>query len=316
MSTTTIVMAWVASALVLMLILVTMSVWYSRRRLVRVDGYEGLERTERFIRWIRIGIFFVASTVVLLILKNKLDFATVLLAPTVWGFIVIIGLVVLDQVALARTPSPRVERRLTVYLSARIIVLIVLIVAALGAAVWYASQEATFDQVSHLVVWVNNGHTEWATRTPFAAWGYTFPMIKFLIALLAAAFVGILAVLSRPQYLPNEDYSLLDRGFRRRTIRDISVAFTACLAASTGIVTGNICWTVNSVGPDSIGRTGVIVGTGAVTGWMMVTTTWCMANLLLLPPLEEDWRAGLGHKPPAKKRKANAQAASAEVVTA
>ncbi|MDR0848749.1 MAG: hypothetical protein LBN10_06870 [Propionibacteriaceae bacterium] len=301
MSTTTLVMAWIASAFVLVVVLVTMSVWYSRRKRGRVEGYEGLARTDRYIRWIRIGIVFIAATTVFLLLKNQLDFATALLAPAVWSFIVIIGLVALDFAALARPSGPRVKRHLSVYLPTRLIVVSLLIVAVLGVIVWYAQREATFDQVSYLVVWVKDGHTQWATRSPFAAWGYTYPLLKLLGVVLLTAIVAVFAVLRRPQYLPAEEFSLLDRGFRRRTIKDILVAFTACLAASTGIVAGNICWTVNSIGPDNIERTAVIVGSGAIAVWMFVTTCWCLANLLLLPPLEEDWRAGLGRKPPKKK---------------
>jgi len=289
MTTTTLVGVWAVSALGLLLILILMSVWYRRRRLPALIGYDELAKPNRWVRWMRLVVLAVALYVTAYTMFNTPQYGGVLIAPGMGALLVVTGTLVIDLLIFGHQSKIRPKRPWRA-LPARLLVLTVVCLAGLGVSIHLAAQWSTFDGVTYWDIWEKNGVYHWVTVTPFVGPAYTTPLARLSIILGVVAVAAIIGVLLRPAFLPTQDFQAIERGLRTRAIRDILAAVLGATATSLAIMAGNVAWVLSGDGPDVWQRTVTMVIAVGVGCAMVAVACWSFATLILLNQPTEDWR--------------------------
>ena len=284
---------WVVAAVVLFFLLVFGGTWYRIRHARRghTQRYRRLVFIERATRWGRLAIILSALVAGGRVMLVGLHYRAALLGPCLWAGIAIVGLVGLDWLLLGLQPRPSglsYQVRIRACLPWRPMVVLVLVLGVLGYIIYWAADTADIDQRSHVYSWVLDGVFGWGIRTPYPGLFYTRPFLYAYPAVVALAIAGVSLVVTRRPYVPLPKYVALDQGFRRRTARDIVLVCLGAASASLTLVAFTTAWAYGSLGPGSPPRTLIVTIAGVAGGLALGLSFWVIANLLILPEVEED----------------------------
>ncbi|MDR2930499.1 MAG: hypothetical protein LBV06_06320 [Propionibacteriaceae bacterium] len=289
MTPTTLLTLWVWAAIALLFILVFFGMGLRfhrlRVRLKAVRFSAGMRRSETIIGFARASICVIAAIPAIWLAVGVPDQRGVLLAPSLWGLLAIIGFTATDRLVLGGTTPDGVPRRASVRscLPIKPAVFLVMGLAALLFAVGWARSEANIDQRSHVDSWVLDGYFDWGVIRPFPGSYYTTPLLWTLPVLLLFAGLGALMTLRRPIYRPTTGFVRYDRFFRRRTIRDLTLIPLAVIATDLAILGIDIAWGYSNLGPGS-SRHAIVVAVTFVVGVVALGMAfWALANLFFLP---------------------------------
>ena len=287
--TTTLVVVWAVSALALLLVLISMSLWYRRRRTPALIGYDGLDLANRWVRSLRLVLLLVALYITANVMFTTPHFGGVLIAPGLGALLVVAGTAVIDWLIFGRQSKTRPTHPWRA-LPVRLLVVTLGTMAGLIVAIVLTAKRSGPDGVSYPEIWLEGDVWKWATITPYVGPAYTGPLTRLILVLAVVALAAIVAVMARPAYLPTEDYRAIERGLRRRAIRDILAAVLGAGATSLAIMAGDVAWVLAGDGPDVWQRSVVMMVAVGVGCAMVAIACWAFASLILLDQPAEDWR--------------------------
>ncbi len=300
MTTTALLTVWVVGATLLMFLIMVVGTGWRRHRAWSgshlPSRYKRLPRTERLIGWPRAGVTLVGLAAAVWLVRSLPDYQGTLIGPGLWAGVTVVGLTLIDQLVLGRGgggPTARRGARVPSCLPWKLIVLVILLTAALEFAVSWARGAATPDGRSHFDSWVLDGLAGSGSRHPFPGSAYTTPLLWSLAGVLLLTVGGVVLTLTRRVWRPGTRYTRLDRGLRRRTIRDLVLSLTGALSGSLALIGLDVAWAFASLGPGSTERTLVVAVSAVVGACCLVLTFWVLAQLLFLPLVaEESSRSG------------------------
>ncbi|MDR0488778.1 MAG: hypothetical protein LBG99_05155 [Propionibacteriaceae bacterium] len=285
---------WVVAAVVVMSILIFLATLFGHRRNWRKMKirYNQLPRITKITRWTRIGAVALGLTAAITVGLTTQYNQGILVAPSLFAVITLVIIVGGDWWLLGRTPGDT-QGKLTAmrakdYLWWPLLILVILMIGlAVFTAIW-AATEASMDNRTWVHSWNLDGVFDWGMRTPFVGSFYTVPLLITIPIVFLIALVGVLVVLKRPVFLPSFKYIALDHSFRRRTIRDIQLILLFCVVPTVSLMSIDIAWAFGTVGPGSQANT-LVVALSSITGTLTLwLSSWNLANLLVLIPIEED----------------------------
>ena len=285
---------WVIAAVVLLFLLIFGGTWYrirANRPPELYRQYDKLSAIDRQLRWGRLLAISLGLVVGLWATNSTATnhYQAILVAPSLWAAICLIGFTGLDSLVLGLTPAaaPVSPPRVRSCLPWKLLVVLVLVSGLLVASIRWAGRMSASDGRSHFNSWVLDGVFNWGRRQPFPGAFYTSLLTYCYPAVLLLAVVGAVAVWKRQAYLPSARYAALDLGFRRRTIRDLVLACLGAASSALAMMGLNIAWAYASLGPGSPERTVVVAASGVVGGIALGLSFWVIANLVFLPSVDE-----------------------------
>jgi len=313
MTATSLLTGWVAAGVVVFFLLIFGATWFRRHRPHRPMHYPKLRVVDRAIRWPRILLFAVGLYAAIRLATAAEHYPAILIAPSVWAIIVIVGRVGLDLLVLGRRNTPRELRpqvRAASCLPWRLLVLIVLMTGALGYAVYWAAGQSMADGRSHFYGWTIGNTSTWGVWTPFPGPFYTAGLPYWLPWVFGLAIAGTVLVLLRRPYLPEPRYAALDASLRRRTIHDLWLAVLGAVSATLGMMGLDVAAAFAMLGPGSTQRA-LVAAIASVLGlWSLGLVFWVTSNLLVLPVVEE-LRSPQATKPAKPEKPVRTKAAEA-----
>ena len=285
---------WVIAAVVLLFLLIFGGTWYrirTNRPQELYRRYDRLSLIDRQLRWGRLLVISLGLVVGLWATNSTATnhYQAILVAPSLWAAICLIGFTGLDWLVLGLNPAgdPLPPPRVRTCLPWKLLGVLFLVSGLLVASIHWAGRVSASDGRSHFSSWVLDGVFNWGRRQPFPGAFYTSLLTYCYPVVLLLGVAGAVAVWKRRAYIPSADYAVLDRGFRRRTIRDLVLACLGAASSTLAMMGLNIAWAYASLGPGSPERTVVVATSGVVGGIAMGLSFWVIANLVFLPSVNE-----------------------------
>ncbi|MDR2974775.1 MAG: hypothetical protein LBV00_08695, partial [Propionibacteriaceae bacterium] len=253
--------------------------------------YRHLRALEHSIGWPRAGVTLAATACALWLTWSMPDHAGLFLAPTLWAGLITLGLIGIDQLVLGRTPRLdqwRPPTNVRAYFSWKPIALVIVLAGVLIYTIRWASGVATKDGRRVFGAWTTDGEAHWGWSDPFPGAYYTDPLKWMLPLLVALILAGVVVTFARHTYRAGTRYAALDRGFRRRTISDLTLALIGALGGTLATISLDIAWACAILGSNSPDNAAV-VGINAVVGLCATGLCfWVEASLIFLPVVSED----------------------------
>ncbi|MCL2735049.1 MAG: hypothetical protein FWD75_00260 [Propionibacteriaceae bacterium] len=290
MTVTFLLGSWALAACALLFLLVAIGTAHRVRQRHPLLRYKRLGGIDQVVRWTRIGWLLVGLVAGVAVTLATPHYQAILVAPSLWAAIGIIGVVAVDWFLLGRHENLQPQRP-TIHVARSLpwgsLVLTVVLTVVIQFAARWAEAQSSLDQRSHVYSWVLDGVFGWGSASPFPGTFYTANLGLVLPFVFFLAAVGIAGVFLRPAYVPDPKYARLDQGFRQRTIRDIGLFCLVAVAPTLALMSIDVAWVFATLGPGSPGRTLVVVVSVAVGAGALVVSCWVLANLLFLPVVVE-----------------------------
>ncbi|MCL2784703.1 MAG: hypothetical protein FWD55_04560 [Propionibacteriaceae bacterium] len=283
---------WVIAGGTLMCLLVFAMTWFRTRRDRPLVRYQRLQRIEAITQASRIGSAVIGLTAAIFVTVFTPNQQAILIAPSLWALVTMIGIVVTDHILLGRpaVPAGTEARRGTVLnlLPWRLLLVLALMVSIIVYGARWAAGQAAIDGRSRVYSWVLDGVFDWGRSAFFPGRFYTLGLAFTVPVVLAATVGGIIVVFKRPLFLPSPKYLALDYGLRRRTIRDIVLVSLGAVSPVVAMMCLSIAWTYGSLGPGSPEHTLIVALSSVLAASGLVVSFWILANLIILPRVEEE----------------------------
>lgn len=288
MNATALFGSWVVAAVFLLFFLVVIGTGSRIHHERAGNRYRQMRHITRFIRWTRAIIVIAAMVPAIWLVFQFPHYQAVLVAPSLWAAISIVGITLIDRVALGRAKVRKKSgARILRCLPWKVIVFLVLMGGVLGWSIRWAWGEAALGGRNHVDSWVLDGKFGWASTSPFPGSFYTLPLIYTLPVVLVLALLAGAVVWTRRVYRPTK-FAGFDAGLKRRTLHDLALICLGAVAPPCAMMGLDVAWIYATVGPGSPQRTLVVVVASFLGAWSLGMSFWIFANLIFLPPAREE----------------------------